>query len=893
MTSGQRQSVETLFDTLADVPLEEAARRLESECADAAVREEVLRLLRRARSSAETSAALREQFEQFAGSLEDAQPGATVGQYQLIERIGVGGMGSVFKARQALTQQVVALKLIRPSLIGPELVRRFLFEVEVLGRLNHPGVARVYEAGFADSPRGRVPFFAMEFVEGRTLDRHLQETQPGTKDRVRLLLAVAEAVAHAHSRGVIHRDLKPQNVMVREDGSTKVLDFGIARAFSGAAERMTLESGASTLVGTPAYMAPEQVSERLDEIDPDTDVYALGVIGYEAICGRKPYAVDGKPLHELARLICEQEPARPTEPAGRAIDPDLQTILLKCLEKPKSRRYPTAAELGEDLRRWLAFEPIQARPAGRMYRLGKFIRRNRGAVTAAAALFAALLAGLAATTTAMLNAERQRRAAERERDNAAAVLEFFTGDVLGAAEPAEARGREVTVVDVLDLAARRVNQQFSGKPRVEAGVRNAIAETYAVLNRGKDALPHAQRAVELTAPPGDLSAESLADPAVDADAHLAARLTLARVQYVLGEVDSAEQTRRQVIDLLTRLRGPDHRDTLGAVVDLASQLVETRPSDALPLIEEALPRAKASLGDDNERTIALLLNRAIAMEKNYPDGRALEGLQELLEQCRKSLGEDHPLTLNVLHVLGSITANQDNLAAALPWIRQEFALAERVMGPNHADTLFAGSNLAAVLTLSGELTEAEAVIREVARRAEAHFGPLHPRTLHARRNLIGILIQSGRPADAEPFARALFQAVLEKEGPQHPETLAAMNQLAWALRDQPGREGEAEPIAREMLRIRRELHPADHPLVLRDTTGLCRVLVRLDRSAEAVDLLEPLIVAARARGFQPRPNVEPAARVLAEAYRRAGRSGDADALLAELQASTQPADGQR
>jgi tetratricopeptide (TPR) repeat protein len=377
-----------------------------------------------------------------AGEPDDALVGRRVGPYLVEQRVGDGGMGTVYRAlRQGDYRQQVALKVIRPGLDSGELLRRFRTERQVLAELAHPHVARLLDGG--STPDGR-PYFVMEYIDGQPLDRFCEARRLSTAERVRLLLAVCGAVGYAHGRGVLHRDLKPDNVLVTADGTPKVTDFGLAKRLEGAPAEAATQTGA--VMGTPSYMAPEQAGGRSREVGPATDVYALGAILYELLTGRPPFRAE-TPLDTLLQVL-ETGPV----PPGRlhpGLARDLETICLKCLHKEPARRYPTVAALAEDLRRFLAGEPIRARPAGRAERLWRWVRRHPARAAAAACALAALvIAGVLARQAYLADQQRRGyeerlRDGERQRAEERAQAAAMSGDADGAAaaiDEAEARG---------------------------------------------------------------------------------------------------------------------------------------------------------------------------------------------------------------------------------------------------------------------------------------------------------------------------------------------------------------------------------------------------------------------------------------------------------------------
>lgn len=867
MTPQQRQLVEDWFDRLADANRIEAEARLNAECPDAAVREEVLRLLRASAETRDVADNLRDELETFAQSLSELAPGTKVGAYEIIETLGAGGMGSVYRAKQEFTNQIVALKLIKAGLLGPAMVRRFLFEVEILGKLNHPGVARVYEAGLADTPRGRQPFFAMEFIEGRALDEYVKQTELPRNGVIELLRKVAEAVAHAHSRGVIHRDLKPANVVVSADGTPKVLDFGVARAVSGN-EKATVHSEAGGIIGTPSYMAPEQLSGSAGEVDADTDVYALGVIAYELLCGRRPHDLSGKTLVEMTRIVCEYEPPRPAT-INRTLRGDLETIILKALEKDKSRRYPTAAELAEDLRRLLANEPILARPATQGYRMRKFVARHKGGVLATSLVAVALIGALVTTAWGLYRTEKLRRLAEAERDNVEAVLNFLTNDIIAAAEPQSSRGRAISVQEAIAKASERIGKDFANRPRVEARIRQSIARALRSMGKPQEALPHAIRSVELAKRSDVNDAELLAN----------CSYTLGQVYQGLGEFDEAATMMQEVVDASRKRLGPDHRDTIEAEAELNIYLCDLRIHDALKLAQELQERTKGRTDLGDETRMQIKITYALALAKTKPSKFVVELLRSNLKESTQLLGEDHPMTLSVMNILGGLMGQSGMLKEAEEVMRKELEIKTRVVGPNHSDTLDCVLNLSSVLFFRGKSEEAEQLMIDGLERAQRHLPPQHPIVIRLTGNLSGVYAQTGRADKALPMKRTILQDTLTRFGEKNEATLVAMNGLAQCLYQLPGHEAETEEVVRRMFVIRREFSGEDSTFTYRDAFSLAKSMFDNKKHEEAIAFLEPFAEKIITRNDQPRELAEPMVQFLAEAYAYVGRNAEAEAVL--------------
>jgi WD40 repeat protein/predicted Ser/Thr protein kinase len=404
------QRVEELFDRAVDLEPPQRAAFLDEQCkGEAELRaavEELLQLDSRAQADASL---LR---SPLAGSLPPGSaplpPVQAIGRYQVVRVLGEGGMGTVYEAEQDSPRRPVALKVIRAGLTSDFLVKRFAREAQILGRLHHPGIAQIYEAGLAEDGR---PFFAMEYLRGLPLDEYARLGGLNIGARLELLARVCDAVQHAHDQGVIHRDLKPGNILVEETGQPRVLDFGVARATDADLHTTTARTQAGQLLGTLGYMSPEQVSGDSDALDCRSDVYALGVILFQLLANQMPYHLEQLPLPEAARVIREHEPLRLGSING-VCRGDVETIVAKALEKDPARRYPSAGELAADIRRHLNHEPIRARPPSALYQLRKFARRHKALVTAVLGIGLALAAGTVVSVLYAVRAGQNARAAD-------------------------------------------------------------------------------------------------------------------------------------------------------------------------------------------------------------------------------------------------------------------------------------------------------------------------------------------------------------------------------------------------------------------------------------------------------------------------------------------------
>jgi len=760
-------------------------------------------------------------------------PGERIGPYRILQKLGEGGMGTVWVAEQSEpVKRRVALKLIKPGMDSSQVLRRFEAERQALALMDHQNIAKVLDAGATRQGR---PYFAMELIKGISITKYCDQQHLTPRERLELFIPVCQAIQHAHQKGVIHRDLKPSNVLIAlYDGKPvpKVIDFGVAKATSQKLTERTMYTEVGQIVGTLEYMAPEQAELNNLDIDTRADIYSLGVILYELLAGSPPFTakqLHGAAFSEMLRLIREVEPPKPSTrlsssdelpsiAANRKLEPsrltrvvhgELDWIVMKALEKDRARRYETANGLARDVQRYLANEVVEARPPSTGYRVRKFVSRHKGQVVAAGLVLLTLLAGIAGTALGLLRAREQEQIAQKARDEAEQRLAQLE------------RGNELLAGIFTDLNVRRM--KAIGRP-LEAELGERLAKA-------------ADR----------LEGESVGDP-----------LTVATLQLQMGKslntlghsgpaaklLEKSLQTRRDRL-------GSDHPDTLFSMNELANSYTELgRLPDALRLYEEALAKSKAMLGPDHPTTLTCMKNLA----NNYYDlGRRQEALklfEDTLELRKVKLGSDDPETASSMSDLAIAYATAGRLQEAVKLFAQSLELRRARLGPAHIDTLMSMNNLASCYTLIGRHQEALQLFEETLKQQKATLGPDNPETLRSMGNLAESYYQLNRHQEALKLLTDTLALRKSKLGPDHPETLVNMNSLAKS-NAVLGRSQEALSLFKETLALRISKLGPDHPDTLDTVHGVVTCLEKLGRPQEALPVLDATLAASASQEADP------------------------------------------
>jgi serine/threonine protein kinase/tetratricopeptide (TPR) repeat protein len=828
-------------------------------------------------------------------------PGATIGPYRLLQVIGEGGMGTVYMAEQAEpVRRRVALKVVRAGLDGRQILARFEAERQALALMDHPNIARVLDAGA--TPDGR-PYFAMELVKGVPITQFCDERRLPPRERIDLFVAVCQAVQHAHQKGVIHRDLKPSNVLVAlydDRPVPKVIDFGIAKATGTKLADQTIFTEFGAVIGTLEYMSPEQAQLNQLDVDTRSDVYSLGVLLYELLTGTTP--IDRKALGraavlEVLRQVREAETPRPSQrlstaaglatiAAARGLDPgklsglvrgDLDWIVMKALEKDRSRRYETANALARDLQRHLAGEDVEACPPSASYRLRKFARRHRVALSVGATIAATLVVATAVSTWQAIRATRAERDAVEAAEIERLTSHFFIDNLLGNADIArQAMGEiapdpDIKVRTLVDRAAARVDEELAGQPLLEAAVRRMIGRVYTVIGLPEAAKPFLERA-------DAIHREQLGE---EHPSTLRTAAELAVVEADLHQFDRAVARLRRVQAIVARTQGEASQQAVVTLANLAKVVdAADRHDEAVALSRRALDLAARSPELHRSQRAVLQNNLGLALLGVGDEAEAEAVLRDALSEAVADLGEGHPMAPLLRNNLSLLQNQSGRNAEAERSARAALDGARRLYGESHPYTLAAMQNLGVALREQNRLDEAEAILREKHRLAADAHGPDSLPAVYGATELAVVLRRRGRPAEAEAMLRDQVEPA-RRLGPGREAEV--IGNLGMAI-EELGRYPEAEQMLRRAESLYARLPTPGKRFSCELKRSLAGVLSRTGRHDEAlIRSREAVALAEEAFGRDDRTTLG-ALVGLAEECRHTGRFDEAEAIYARCTA---------
>jgi eukaryotic-like serine/threonine-protein kinase len=868
MTPEDYRLIGTLFGQLRELPESRYAAFLDATgLANNEIREEVLRLLEADHVASgdsflggravDDAAELLAQSPSLREATSQNLAGIEIGRYRLIEAIAEGGMGEVWLAEQLEpVRRRVALKLVRAGMTTRAIIARFDSERQALALMEHPAIAKVFDAGTA--PDGR-PYFVMEYVHGVPITTYCDECRLSTRERLELFIRVCEGVHHAHQKAIIHRDLKPSNILVAEvDGraAPKIIDFGVAKALTQKLTADTLFTQAGVLVGTPAYMSPEQAGSAGEDIDTRSDVYSLGTVLYELLSGVAPLDPTKLSLDEFLRRVRLEDPPKPStrirmqEPATseevarrrgvagpqhlvKQIRGDLDWIALKAVEKDRSRRYGSCSELAGDLRRYLNNESVLAVPPSAAYRARKFARRHRAALAAACAILLTLL-------VAAIVSIRQTIRADAESAVAQAVNDFLQNDMLAQASAASQalEGKpdpDLKVRTALDRAAARLDGKFGRQPEVEAAIRDTIGQTYFDLGLNQEARKQTEQALTLY--------RRVLGP--ENRNTIEATNRLAAIAFRQGMYTQAEMQHAAIVQASRRRLGPEHRDTLVAMAGLAQDYrAQGKYAQAEKLQSDTLEAQRRVLGLEHPDTVKSLGDLAVIY---YQQGKFAEAealYNQTLAIDRRTLGREHPTTLRFMNNLALALYQQGKYAEAEDLERETLEIDRRVLGSGHQFTLNAINNLANDKSARGEYAEAEALYTEAIGIQQRVLGPEHPETLVSMGNLAAIYFLRGQTREAETLFDATLQAKRRVLGDGHASTLYTISYLGFVCQRQ-SKYRLAESYAAQALAGRRQALGAENRDTVTSEADLALALVSQKKFAKSEPFAREALVINR------------------------------------------------
>jgi serine/threonine protein kinase/tetratricopeptide (TPR) repeat protein len=859
MNSNSSRDV-AVFTAAHELPVNEREAYLAQVCGDDIELRKRVEALLRAHSELgdfmqETPATVSQRREAAIGETV----GHRVGRYKLLQQIGEGGCGVVFMAEQEEpVRRSVAVKIIKPGMDTRNVIARFEAERQALALMNHPNIAKIFDAGATESGR---PYFVMELVRGIKITEYCDQHCLTTQERLKLFIQVCHAVQHAHQKGIIHRDIKPSNILVTQtvEGAALpvVIDFGIAKATTNQQlTDKTLFTAFEMLIGTPAYMSPEQAALTTVDVDTRSDIYSLGVLLYELLTGSTPFdtvELSKAGFDEIRRVIREQEPARPSTRLSRLTDADLTTvaqrrhsqppmliravrgdldwIAMKALEKDRTRRYPTANALALDVHRFIANEAISARPPGKVYKLQKAMLRNKLLFAGVSVITLLMVASLIVVSTSLTKEHRSRLEAEVASTKSRQVTRFLE-DMLQGVEPSVALGQDTTMLrGILDRTAERVGKEMTNQPAIEAELRDLIGRLYFEIGNyyGAEKMHRAALAFyrKHYGPESREAAASLND--------------LGLALWKEGNLTDAERTHQEALGIRRALFRNEHSEVATSLNNLATVYRHQRKlEEAEAGIREALRIRQKLFGEENLQVADSLHNLSLVLgdQRKWAEAEAMA--RKVLAMRRRLLGNDHPLVaaalLDVANALGSTGKSEE--AESLQ--EEAFTMQRKLLGDEHPDVSTSLSSLGTRMRERGDLREAQTVSSAALSMQRKILGKDSPEVLSSLESLGSTLKAQGKLSEAEAAFREAWTGWRKREGNEGPHTLSALDHVARVLIAQK-KSGEAEQLLDETLT----------PALVRQASCVQLLAVRVKLKARRAQWQQAADDAARVFEYRP------------------------------------------
>ncbi len=840
------RSAGDIFADAIDLPASERSQFLDRACGDdRALRNEVDSLLAAHQSAGEfMNAPAIDTDLPMAGIEPEDLSGTHAGAYRLVKILGTGGMSTVYLGERADAEfeKQVAVKLIKRGMDTDHILSRFRNERQVLAGLEHQNIARLLDGGVTADGR---PYLIMEYIDGIPVDQFCGRNELAIGDRLRLFRTVCTAVQYAHRNLVVHRDLKPSNILVTRSGKVKLLDFGISKVLQPeSAEALGMTATGFRLM-TPRYASPEQV--RGEPVTTATDVYSLGVILYELLTGQPPYRIKTTVPTEVERVIGQTEPPRPstvisqgtTVPGrnlARRLAGDIDNIVLKALRKEPDRRYESADQFSEDVRRHLDGLPVMARPDTVGYRTAKFVQRNRVPVAATGIVFLSLVAATILSTSLYFRSERALAEAEVQRTTAGRVSGFLE-EMMVAVDPVEMQsGEAVTVERILQEASKRIDDELGEEPAVAAALHHTMARTFRNLGAFDEAKKHGL--AELA-----LQDELYGPRSIEAAGGM---LMMGGIFLEQGENERAESLFQEVRNISESTGNGEDEITANTYRALGkTRSAQGDYEEAKKLCRRAIEIRRALPGDHREELAGDLNQLGLSLVQSGKHEESVAALREALDLMTATRGKNHTFIGQINNNIGWALGKRGDWSEAAGYLREAIVRQENIFAPDHPNVLVAHGNLAQALFNAGQLEEAEIIYEEVIVGFRSRFGDRHANVGHALNNY-ATMLENGKEvfADAADLYRQALSIYREQLGNEHPYCAIANHNLARTLH-KAGRLSDAEKECRSALAVRRAVLRDGHPDIARDLDLMGTILMDQGDPAAARGFYEEAVAILR------------------------------------------------